>query len=191
MKYQMLILAAVLALTGESAFADSYKIDPDHVWVTFTIGHAGWSNAHGIFHKVNGTLTLDKAAPAKSAVALEIDSNSIDTNSSQRDSDIKTPDFLNLAEFPSITFKSTKIEPTDDKHAKVTGDISIAGVSKPVTLNATFNKEAPLPWDAKTIKIGFSATGVIALADFAQKKALSFGLGPELNLAIDLEAVKN
>jgi polyisoprenoid-binding protein YceI len=144
-----------------------------------------------MFHKVSGTLTVDKAAPAKSTVAVEIDANSIDTNSSQRDSDIKTPDFLNVAEFPQITFKSTKIEPTDDKHAKVIGDISIAGVSKPVTLNATFNKEAPLPWDAKTIKIGFTATGVISLADFGQKKALSFGLGPDLNLAIDLEAVKN
>lgn len=191
MRFSKLVLASAFAMASGSALAESFKIDPDHVWITFTINHAGWSEAHGVFHKVGGSLTIDKAAPAKSAISLEIDANSVDTNSSQRDSDIKTPDFLNVAEFPSITFKSTKVEPTDDKHAKVTGDLTIAGVTRPVTLSVTFNKEAPLPWDAKTVKIGFSAAGAISLADFGQKKALSFGLGPDLNLSIDLEAVKN
>ena len=183
--------AAASFVAGSAIAADTYKIDPDHVWISFQIGHAGWSQAHGTFHKVSGTVTVDKADAAKSAIALNVESNSIDTNSALRDGDIKTPDFLNVAEFPAITFKSTKVEKTGDKQANITGDLSIAGVTKPVTLAATFNKEAPLPWDPKTIKIGFSATGKVSLADFGQKKALSYGLGPDLVLAIDLEAVKN
>lgn len=181
---------AVLAALASPAFAaDSYKVDPLHAWVTFKISHAGFSNAHGIFRKVDGSLAIDKTDPSKSSVSISLDANSVDTNYNQRNSDIKTPDFLNVAEFPTITFKSTKVEKTGDKQANVTGDMTIAGVTKPVVLAVTFNKEGQ--FDPQTYKIGFSATGKISLADFKQKKALSYGLGPDLALDIDVEAIKN
>ncbi len=192
MKRIVIMTAAVLATNSFAFAADSYKVDPTHAWVTFKVNHAGWSFAHGLFKTVAGEITFDKADVSKSSVSIEIDAASVSTNFEQRDLDLQSPDFLNAAEFPKITFKSTKIEKTGDKTGKVTGDMTIAGVTKPVTLNAVWNNEMPLPWDAKTIQSGFSATGKFdAVADFGLKKVAEFGLGPEIILDIDLEATKN
>ncbi|OWV98022.1 YceI family protein [Rhizobium sp. R693] len=177
-------------LSGSAFAADNYDLDPTHAWVSFKANHSGWSNAHGTFKTVSGAIEFDKDDVAKSSISLKIDANSIDTNFEQRDSDLKSPDFLNVAEFPDITFASTKIEKTGDKTALVTGDLSLAGTVKPITLDVTWNIEAPLPWDAKTIKTGFSATGKFNGQDFGLKKLADFGLGPDLLLDIDVEAIK-
>lgn len=191
MKYSVLAAALTSALLSGSAFAaDTYDVDPTHAWVSFKTNHAGWSNAHGIFKTVEGTISFDKSDVANSSISLKIDANSIDTNLEQRDSDLKSPDFLNVEEFPDITFTSTKIDKTGDKTAKVTGDLSLAGTVKPVTLDVTWNAESPLPWDASTIKTGFSATGKFSGLEFGLKKLTDFGLGPDLALDIDIEAIK-
>lgn len=179
-----------LLLTGSAFASDNYDIDPTHAWVSFKTNHGGWSNAHGIFKTVKGAISFDKTDVAKSSISLTIDANSVDTNFAQRDSDLKSPDFLNVEEFPDITFTSTKIEKTGDRTAKVTGDLSLAGTVKPVTLDVTWNAEAALPWDAKTIKTGFSATGKFSGPDFGLKKMADYGLGPDLALDIDVEAIK-
>lgn len=191
MKFAALVAALTGALFAGSAFsADTYDVDPTHAWVSFKINHASWSNAHGIFKTVGGTISFDKEDIAKSSISLKLDANSIDTNFDQRDSDLKSPDFLNVEEFPDVTFTSTKIEKTGDKTAKVTGDLSLAGTVKPVTLDVVWNAESPLPWDAKTVKTGFSATGKFNGLDFGLKKLTDFGLGPDLALDIDIEAIK-
>ncbi|MBY5852762.1 YceI family protein [Rhizobium ruizarguesonis] len=191
MKFAALVAALTGALFAGSAFAaDTYDVDPTHAWVSFKINHAGWSNAHGIFKTVGGTISFDKEDIAKSSISLKLDANSIDTNFDQRDSDLKSPDFLNVEEFPDVTFTSTKIEKTGDKTAKVSGDLSLAGTVKAVTLDVTWNAESPLPWDAKTVKTGFSATGKFNGLDFGLKKLTDFGLGPDLALDIDIEAIK-
>jgi polyisoprenoid-binding protein YceI len=191
MKSVALAAALLGAVFTQSAFAaDTYEIDPTHAWVSFKTNHGGWSNAHGIFKTVNGTIAFDKADVTKSNISLKIDANSIDTNFDQRNADLKSPDFLNTAEFPEITFTSTAIEKTGDKTAKVTGDLSLAGTVKPVVLDVTWNAESPLPWDANTIKTGFSATGRFSGLDFGINKMADFGLGPDLSLDIDIEATK-
>jgi polyisoprenoid-binding protein YceI len=143
-----------------------------------------------LFGTVSGEISFDKDDVTKSLIELKIEAASIDTNHEQRDTHLKSPDFLNVEEFPEVTFKSTAIEKTGDKTAKVTGDLSLAGTTKPVTLDVTWNSESPLPWDAKTIKTGFSATGAITGADFGITKLADFGLGPDLLLDVDLEAIK-
>lgn len=187
------VLAAALTgvLFAGSAFAaDTYDVDPTHAWVSFKTNHAGWSNAHGIFKTVKGAISFDKSDVANSSISLTIAANSIDTNFEQRNSDLKSPDFLNVEEFPDVTFTSTKIEKTGDKTARVTGDLSLAGTVKPVTLDVIWNAESPLPWDAKTVKTGFSATGKFSGLDFGLKKMADYGLGPDLALDIDIEAIK-
>jgi len=179
-----------LMITGNAFAADAYDIDPTHAWVSFKTNHNGWANAHGTFKAVSGTISFDKDDVANSSIDLKIDAASIDTNHEQRDTHLKSPDFLNAEEFPEITYKSTKIEKTGDKTAKVTGDLSIAGNTKPVTLDVIWNEEAPLPWDANTIKTGFSATGEFDATEFNLPKLASSGLGPNFKLDIDVEAVK-
>ncbi len=113
---------------------------------------------------------------------------SINTNQKARDDHLRSPDFFNAAEFPSMTFESTAIEKTGDKTGKITGNLTLLGVSKPVTLNAAWNAEAPYPFAENIIRTGFSATGAISPADFGMTKVVEFGMGPEVNLMIEVEA---
>lgn len=181
---------AGVLMAGSALAADAYDIDPTHAWVGFQTNHAGWSQAHGAFKTVSGSISFDKEDVTKSSVEITIDAASVDTNDEKRDTHLKSPDFLNAEEFPQITFKSTAIEKTGDKTAKVTGDLTLLGTSKPVTLDVTWNSESPLPWDANTIKTGFSATGSFSGVDFGITKMADFGLGPDIALDIDVEAVK-
>ncbi|KJF71712.1 YceI family protein [Agrobacterium tumefaciens] len=193
MKFIGIGLATAMAMTfaTSSRAADTYEIDPSHAWITFKIGHAGWSNAHGQFKTVSGTIVFDKTDVTKSSVQVEIAAATISTNFEQRDADLQSPDFLNASEFPTITFASTTIEKTGEKTGKLIGELTLAGVSKPVTLDVTWNSEMPLPWDKNTIKTGFSASGTFDLVDdFGMKKAAEYGLGPTVSVDIDVEAIK-
>jgi polyisoprenoid-binding protein YceI len=188
-----ILLAAMAAgaiLSATTARADDYAIDPQHAWVNFTTKHAVWANATGKFGTIAGDISLDKSDPTKSNVAVTIDAASLDTNFADRDRDLKGPDFFNVAEFPKITFQSTSVEKTGDKTAKVTGNLTLIGVTKPVTLDVIFNGEMPLPWDPTSTKAGFSATGKINATDFGMTKVTQFGIGPEVNLAFEIEAYK-
>jgi polyisoprenoid-binding protein YceI len=193
MKQGYLIAAsvAVLLSTAGGAFAaDAYKIDPQHAWVTFSINHAGWAKASGIFKAVSGDIVFDKNDVTKSSVTVQLEAASIDTNFADRDRDLNSPDFLNVAEFPAITFKSTSVTKTGDKTGQVTGSLTIIGVTKPVTLDVEWKAERPLPWDASVIKTGFSAAAVVKPADYGMAKVAAFGLGPDIVVSIEVEAIK-
>ena len=186
-----LLAATAIASLPHFGSAATYALDPAHTWVTFSINHAGWSAAEGQFRKSSGTLEFDAANAAASTLSVEIDAASVDTNDQARDEHLLSPDFFNAAEFPTITFSATAIEVTGDKTGKVTGDLTMVGVTKPVTLDVTFNAEAPLPWDAAVVKAGFTATGTIQPADWGMAKVAEFGLGPDVVITINAEAIKN
>jgi polyisoprenoid-binding protein YceI len=185
-----LALVTASALAG-AAYADNYEIDGQHSWITFKINHGIYAVAHGQFDVVAGQIVFDKDDVTKSSVKAEIDVNSIHTALEQRDADLKGPDFFNAAEFPKITFESTKVEKVDDKTGKVTGNLTISGASKEITLDVTLVNEAVAPWDPNLTKAAFSATAKISTADFPMAKAAAgFGLGPDVEVVIDLEAAK-
>lgn len=186
-----ILLASVLTMTTQTAIAaDRYTVHEDHTWVTFAISHAGWANARGLFRGVSGDIQFDKEDVSNSAVSVVIDATSLDTNSKQRDRDMAGPDFLNSVEFPQITFDSTRIEQTGERTAIVYGDMTMIGVSKEVALDVVWNAEFPLPWDQSTVKTGFSAKAVIDGTDFGMNQLVAFGLGPQIEVAIDLEALR-
>lgn len=185
MKLSTTLFAAFAALTiSNAAFAaDSYKIDPVHTWVNFTVSHGGWAAATGQFRSVSGEIQFDEDEVTKSSVQVQIDASSVDTNNDARDKHLSSPDFFNSAEFPKITFESTSIEKTGDNTGTITGNLSMLGVSKPVMLNATFNK-------ADDGKVGFSAVGELTPADFGMAKVAGFGMGPNVKFTIEVEAKK-
>ena len=175
-------------ISGAAHSAESYKIDPAHAWVYFTINHIGWAKAIGRFDTVAGDISFDKDDVTRSTVKITIDTSSVNTNQKARDDHLRSPDFFNAAEFPSMTFESTVIEKTGEKTGKITGNLTLLGVSKPVTLEATWNAEAPYPFAENVIRSGFSATGVVMPAEFGMNKVAEFGMGPEVNLMIEVEA---
>lgn len=186
-------IAAALALSASpvaALAADAYGIDPDHTWIGFSIPHSGWANALGKFATASGEITIDRDDLSKSSVSVSIDVASIDTNMEQRNRDLLGPDFFNSVEFPTMDFVSTTVEVTGDNSAKVTGDLTLIGVTRPVTLDVTFNGESPLPWDATMLKSGFSASGSFNPGDFGMAKVAAFGLGPEVSLMLEVEAIK-
>lgn len=179
--------AFALALFSVPAFAaDTYTLEPTHTSVTFQYTHFGYSHPTGKFMDAKGTVTLDEAAPAKSSVEVSFGIDGINTGVPALDEHLKSPDFFDAAKFPTATFKSTKVEPTGPDTAKVTGDLTIHGVTKPVTLNVKLNKEAVNPMSNKK-GVGFTATGTINRSDFGMGKYVP-AVSDQIDLYIEAEA---
>jgi polyisoprenoid-binding protein YceI len=172
--------ALALAFVSASAFAApvTYNMDPKHTSVTFFWGHGGGlSRLNGKFMNAVGTVVLDEAAPATSKIDVSFAIDGVNTGVPALDTHLKTPDFFDAVQFPTATFKSTKVEVTGAKTAKVTGDLTMHGVTKPVTLDVTLNK---ITDDKK--KAGFSAKGTIKRSEFGISRFV-----PAVSDEIDLE----
>ncbi|HYD69702.1 YceI family protein [Azospirillum sp.] len=186
-----LLASATIVAIGAPAFAApvSYKIDPAHTAVVFIVNHLGFANAVGRFNTVSGDVTFDKDAVQNNAVNVVIETASVDTNHAKRDEHLRSPDFFNAKEFPQLTFKSTKVERTGETSGKLHGDLTLLGVTKPVVLDVTFNKEGVSPASKKETA-GFSARGTIKRSDFGMKYGVP-NIGDEITLLIEAEAVKS
>jgi polyisoprenoid-binding protein YceI len=150
--------------------------------VVFNYAHAGGlSHMNGKFMNAVGTVTLDEAAPANSKLEVSFDINGVNTGVPALDAHLKTADFFDAAQFPTATFKSTKVEVTGKDTAKVTGDLTLHGVTKPVVLDVKLNK---ITDDKK--KAGFAATTTIKRSDFGISKLVPM-VGDQIDLSIDSE----
>jgi polyisoprenoid-binding protein YceI len=171
----------------------TYEIEPAHSSVHFSIRHLMVSNVRGDFTKVAGTIKFDPENPANSSVEATIDASSIHTREPQRDAHLKSPEFLDIEKFPSFTFRSTQIEPNADG-GTVKGDLTIHGVTQPITLDVEgLTEEVTDPWGKK--RIGGSATTKLSRKAFGLtwNAALEAGgvmIGDEVKITIDLEAVR-
>lgn len=191
----LLAAALILSLPAAAGAADTYKIDPDHVHAGFKIMHLGYSHLHGRFNKVAGSFAFDGKSADGAVVKVTIDTASLDTNHEKRDAHLKSPDFFNVLEFPEMTFTSTAVEPTGDRTAKVTGDLTLLGVTRPVTLAVTFNKASVHPFDGKKpadqqrFLAGFTATGTLKRSEFGMKYGIP-AIADEVALEIDVEGIR-
>ncbi|HXO99918.1 MAG TPA: YceI family protein [Luteibacter sp.] len=159
-------LAALLATAGTAAAAPvTYKLDPGHTMVLFSWNHFGFSNPTANLGQVDGTLVYDEKDPSKATVEATLPLAGLDTFVPKLDEHLKSADFLDAAKFPSVTFKSTKVVPAGKGKLKVTGDLTVHGVTKPVTLDVTLNNVGPHPM-MKVQTIGFDATTTIKRSDF-------------------------
>ena len=182
------VAAAVLSLSlGTAAQAsDSYSLDPNHTNILFHANHFGFSSPSGRFGIKDGTLALDEQDPAKSEINVTIDTTSLATGMDKFNEHIKSPDFLDAGKFPTATFKSTKVEVTGKDTAKVSGDLTLHGVTKPVTLDVKLNKEGEHPMTKKKA-VGFSASTTIKRTDFGVDKYVP-GVSDDVKIEIESEA---
>ncbi|PTR23946.1 polyisoprenoid-binding protein YceI [Luteibacter sp. OK325] len=159
-------LAGLLATAGTAAAAPvTYKLDPGHTMVLFSWNHFGFSNPTANLGQVDGTLVYDEAAPTKSTVEATLPLAGLDTFVPKLDEHLKSKDFLDAATYPTVTFKSTKVTSAGKDKLKVVGDLTVHGVTKPVTLEVTVNKVGPHPM-MKVQTAGFDATATIKRSDF-------------------------
>jgi polyisoprenoid-binding protein YceI len=172
----------------------TYEIDPAHSSAQFSVRHMMITNVRGGFSSVKGTAVHDAENPSASTVEAVIDANTINTLDPQRDGHLKSADFLDTEKYPTITFKSTKMEYTGPGEGKVTGDLTIHGVTRQVTLNVDGpSAEGKDPWGGT--RVGASATTKIKRSDFGLtwNAALETGgimVGDELKIEIEIEMIK-
>jgi len=187
-------ISALLLTAPLAAAAATWDLDPAHTSVQFSVRHLMVSNVRGEFGKTSGTVEGDENDPTHAKLQATIDAASINTRIEKRDTHLRSPDFLDVAKYPTLTFVSTKIEPAGSGHFKVTGDLTLHGVTKPVVLDV----EGPTPsmkdpW-GKT-RAGAQATTKINRKDFGLtwNQTLDAGgvaVGDELAITIDVEATK-
>jgi polyisoprenoid-binding protein YceI len=164
--FRCLLIAGLLgAAATVQASPVTYKLDPGHTMVLFSWNHFGYSNPTANLGLGEGTLVFDEQNPAQSSVDVTLPLANLDTHVSALDEHLKKADFFDAAKYPTVTFKSTGVVPVDGTHFKVTGNLTVHGVTKPVTLDATLNKVGPHPM-TKAQAIGFDATTTLKRSDF-------------------------
>ena len=159
MQFKTLSLGLAVAIASSVTLAApvDYKIDPTHTATVFSWNHFGFSTPSANFTDIQGVIKVDNAKPENSSVNVTIPVSSVNTNVPALDKEFQEEAWFNAAKYPNITFKSTKVETKNKKHFKITGDLTVKGVTKPVVLDAVLNKQGEHPM-AKVPAIGFNAT---------------------------------
>ncbi|HZT31535.1 MAG TPA: YceI family protein [Bryobacteraceae bacterium] len=172
----------------------TYQIDSAHSSAQFSVRHMMIANVKGEFTGISGTVAFDADKPAASTIDVVIDASSIATREPQRDAHLKSPDFLDTAKYPSITFKSTRVEASAPGYAQVTGDLTIHGVTKPVVLEVDGpTPEIRDPWGM--LRRGATATAKVNRKDFGLtwNTVLETGgvlVGDDIKITLDVEFVR-
>jgi len=195
MRRRMILAAAILCLAAPGTLhAAPWEFDPAHTGVHFKVRHLMISSVRGEFEKVSGKIVYDEADVTKSSADITIDAVSVNTRVAKRDEDLRSPNFLDVAKYPTIVFKSKRVEKAGDGTLKMTGDLTIRGVTKEVVL--TVDGPTPAikdPWG--NFRVGGQATTKVNRKDFGLvwNKTLETGgvmVGDEVEITIDVEIYK-
>jgi polyisoprenoid-binding protein YceI len=182
------VVAITLLFTISAAAQETWQLDPPHSSAQFSVRHLGVSTVRGAFTKVNGTLLYDAANPGKSSIQATIDAASVDTRVEMRDNDLRSANYFDVQKYPTITFQSKKIEAAGAGKLKVTGDLTIHGVTKEAVLDVD-GPTAPIkdPWGNQ--RMGASATTKINRMDFGVA-GLPGAIGTDITITLDIEMIK-
>ena len=179
-------LAAALTTTFALAAPVDYKIDPTHTATVFSWNHLGFSTPSANFTDIQGVIKVDNTQPANSSVEVAIPLSSINSSVAALDKEFQAEAWFNAAKYPNITFKSTKVETKDKKHFKITGDLTVKGITKPVVLYAVLNGQGKHPM-LKVPAIGFNATTSFNRSDFGLGSYVPM-VGDKITVNITTEA---
>jgi polyisoprenoid-binding protein YceI len=190
--FRPLTIAAPLALIagllplGPAALAADYTIDPAHSFVEFRAVHLGYSWLYGRFNVVSGEFSHDAANPAANKISVMVDTTTVDTRHAERDKHLRSGDFLEVEKFSTATFKSTGYEGTADS-GKLTGELTVRGVTRPVSFEIQKMGEGPDPWGG--YRAGFSGSYTLTRSDFG----IDYNLGPKgttVELTLGVEGIR-
>ncbi|MCU0834632.1 MAG: YceI family protein [Chromatiaceae bacterium] len=182
-------LATALLLPGLATAVEKYVIDTEgaHAFVQFRVKHLGYSWLYGRFNEFSGTFTYDEDDPSSSRVEVLINTASIDSNHAERDKHLRNEDFLDVKTYPEARFKSTSYKETGINKAVLTGDLTLRGITRPITIQVQKIGNGPDPWGG--YRRGFEGTTTIALRDFG----IDFNLGPaarDVELTLSVEGIR-
>lgn len=191
MKKSLVLTTAALALaftaTASYAKPEAYDIDPSHTTIQFGIGHVDFSKMMGKFETYTSTTQLDLAKPENSKVSIVIDPKSVKTSSADLDKHLQGPDFFNSEKHGEIKFVSTKVVKTGEKTYTLTGDFTMLGVTKPLTLDVVFNKSGEFFGKQRA---GFSMKGLLKRSEFGMSYGAPDTIADDVSIYVEVEAVK-
>lgn len=183
-------LMATLSTAGQADMA-RYELDPTHTVVYFTVDHIGYAKTLGIFTELAGSFSYDLDTQELQDVQVTIEAGSVNTFNKARDGHVRKSDFLHVSAHPQITFVASGGTPTNDTTGTVTGDLTILGQTRPVTLDVTLNRVADYPFGHKREVLGLSMTATIQRSAFGMTYGVDNGLvGDEVTINIETEAIK-
>jgi polyisoprenoid-binding protein YceI len=184
-------LGALFLCAAHAAPADParYELDPEHLTIAFLVEHIGYAKTLGAFREASGGFDFDEATGALSAVSVVVSTGSVDTAHAARDRHLTSGDFLDSEEHPQMTFTAAGAERTGERTFLVRGELTLLGLRRPLTLQATVNKSAPYPIGPSTEVMGVSARGRLARSEFGMSYGVDNGLvGDDVEIIIELEA---
>ena len=188
-----LMLAGALVANPSASQAEpaDFVLDPAHTYITFFVSHIGYSDMPGMFLESEGSFSYDEEAKELKSATITVKTGSVFTNHDKRDEHLRGGDFLNSSEFPEMTFVATKAEKLSDTEGKITGDLTLLGVTNPIILDVTFNKAANYPFGDGHYALGFDATGSFKRSDFGMTYGVDGDIvGDEIKLVIGAEGIR-
>jgi polyisoprenoid-binding protein YceI len=180
-------------LLGQPVLAapEKYELDPEHTAIAFTVQHINYAATLGLFGQVEGSFTYDMDTQELSDVTVTISADSIETFNEARDRHLRSGDFLNVEQFPTITFTAQGGTPGDATSGQVTGELTLLGETRPITLDINLVGEGPYPFGHKRYVLGLSIRGSLMRSDFGMTYGVANGLvGDEIQLLIETEAMR-
>ena len=184
-----LLLAALHAAPAAAAPME-YRIDPEHLTVGFMVDHIGYASVLGQFLEAQGSFVFDEDTRTLSDLEVTIEADSVFTNHADRDGHLRADDFLAAGDHPTITFVGRSSEATGPRTGRVTGDLTLRGVTNPVTLDVTWNRSGPYPFGDNYV-LGVSARTVLRRSEFGMTYAVDNGwVGDDVEILIELEAIR-
>lgn len=184
-----LCTAVIPGLSTAVAEPARYELDPDHLSVGFLVDHVGYAKTLGMFRQVGGSYTFDETTGELTNVVVTIETDSVFTNHRKRDEHLRSADFLNSAEFPQMVFRAASATPVEPRRYRLEGTLELLGQTRPVSLDATWNKSGEYPFGGAPYVMGVSARGTFARSDFGMDYSVDNGwVGDEIALIIEFEA---
>jgi polyisoprenoid-binding protein YceI len=187
MKARTAFLGAILALAlGAGVRAEPYVVDKSHAAMTFMANHLGFSVVHGVFRDFDAQIDFDPQAVERTRVRFVVRTESVETFWPARDADLRGPNFFDVERFPEMVFESTSVSPTGRDTAEIKGNLTLRGITRPITLEAKLNKLGPSPFNPRLEIAGFTVTGQVRRTDFGMNFAAP-AIGAMIPIRVDLE----
>lgn len=188
----LFLMGAISLSPAETRAAPAdFVFDPDHTYITFFVSHLGFADLAGMFLESSGSFRYDEETQELANVKVTVKTDSVFTNHDKRDEHLKSADFLNSSEFPEMTFVATKAEKVSATEGKLIGDLTLLGVTKPITLDLKMNKAGNYPFGDEHYAIGIDATGSFKRSDFGMSYGVDGNIvGDEIKLVLGFEGIR-
>jgi polyisoprenoid-binding protein YceI len=183
----IIVLGMLAILSSLAQAAETYKLDPMHTSIVFRVKHLGVAYVYGRFNGPSGTFVFDETSPSKSAIEMQAETNNIDTAVEKRDTHLKSPDFFNTGEYPTVSFKSKSVKKLNEAVYEVSGDLTLLGKTRPITVEVNATGAGKDPWG--NFRRGFETSFSIKRSDFGMTFMLG-GVSDEVNLTVSVEGIR-